>query len=82
MTKQDFESKMLQAKTFHDLGDRPDYHAGYMRGLRRSYHGENFGTDEEHAKWLTLAEDDQDETRRERGRGYQDGLQGKSPAMT
>ena len=78
MTKQDFESKMLQAKTFHDLGERPDYHAGYMRGLRRSYHGENFGTDE--AKWLALTED-LDEARRERGRGYQDGLEGKRPDM-
>ena len=80
MTQQEFESKMLQAKTMHDLGERPDYHAGYMRGLRRAYHGENFGTDEEHVKWMSLTED-RDEERRERGRGYQDGLEGKRPDM-
>ena len=81
MTKQEFESKMLQAKIMRDLGDRAYYYEGYMRGLRRAYQGRKFGTSKEHEKWLALILDP-DETRREKGRGYQDGLQEKSPATT
>jgi hypothetical protein len=71
MNQSEFESKMLRAKTMHDL-DKPDYWDGYMRGLRRFYHGENFGTADEHEKWMSLT--GPDETRAERGRGYRDGL--------
>lgn len=41
--------------------------AGYLRGLRRAYH-RNFGTDEEHAVWLGLANSD-DPTQAAQGRG-------------
>ena len=41
---------MNQAKTMS--GDHPDYYAGYQRGLRRHYHGDQFGTEEEHQKWM------------------------------
>ena len=52
----------------------PYYWEGYQRGLRRAYYGEVFGTEEEHNLWLSLADDEVDESRRERGRGYRDGL--------
>ena len=44
MNKQFFEHEMGKAQAMRTAGDRPDYWAGYMRGLRRKYHGENFGT--------------------------------------
>jgi len=54
-----------------------DYGAGYQRGLRRHYHGEAFGTADEHTKWSGLGEDG--DHRAELGRGYRDGLAGRDP---
>ena len=67
-----FKSRMLKARIYGEHGDEPDYWAGYQRGLRRRYHGENFGTDAEHELWLSL-KGDSDPARDERGRGYRDG---------
>lgn len=64
---------MAKARTFHDLGERADYWRGYMRGLRQRYHGNNFGDPADHAKWLSLINDDY---RREMGQGYHDGYFG------
>ena len=74
MEKAVFEREMMRAKTMITVGDRPEYWAGYQRGLRRRFHGENFGTEEEHEKWLSL-KGDSDPARDERGRGYRDGYQ-------
>ena len=49
-----FQHEMAKAKTFHDLGQDVDFNRGYMKGLRRKYHGENFGTDEDHRRWLSV----------------------------
>ena len=46
------------------------YWTGYTRGLRRFFHGENFGTTDEHAAWL--------DHRDARGTGYLDGYHGLS----
>ena len=51
-----------------------DYGAGYRRGIRRHYHGEQFGTDDEHEQWLGLKDYQQ-----ELGDGYRDGFAGKPP---
>lgn len=69
-----FRRAMAQARTMTELGDRPDYWRGYQRGVRRRYHGEAFGTDEEHDRWLSLV-DSEETSRQEMGRGYRDGLQ-------
>ena len=69
-----FQSLMMKARTYSRLGERPDYWRGYQRGLRRGFHGELFGTNDEHKLWMRLAEDGGDEPRQERGRGYRDGL--------
>ena len=71
-----FKSEMRRAETMRRLATDPiegDYYAGYMRGLRRNYHGEPFGTKEEHTLWLSL-KDSEDQSRAARGRGYRDGL--------
>ena len=65
---------MKKARNFSHLGERPDYWHGYQRGLRRGFQGELFGTDEEHKRWMRLADDGVDYASCERGRGYRDGL--------
>ncbi|RDH86362.1 MAG: hypothetical protein DIZ78_09335 [endosymbiont of Escarpia spicata] len=69
--KQKFESLMRRADFEKGGGDKPDYWAGYTRGLRRAYHGESFGTDEEHEQWLAAVDRPGYE---ERGEGYLAGL--------
>ena len=45
----------------------------YGRGVQRAFHGEQFGTEQEHAHWISLA-DKGDMQSHERGCGYLDGL--------
>jgi hypothetical protein len=76
MTRQEFESEMRRAEKLRRLASGPtdgDYYAGYIHGLRRAYHGERFGTPQEHKRWLSLASDG-NESRATKGRGYRDGL--------
>ena len=65
---------MKRARNFSHIGGRPDYWHGYQRGLRRGFQGELFGTEDEHQRWLRLADDGVDNAARERGLGYRDGL--------
>lgn len=51
-----------------------DYSDGYRRGIRRHYHGEQFGTNAEHEQWMGLKDHQQ-----ELGDGYRDGFAGKPP---
>ena len=69
MNESKFKTYMEAARS---LGG--DYSSGYQRGLRRHYHGEDFGTEAEHQKWLTL-----DDYRQELGDGYRDGFAGNPP---
>ena len=55
------------------------YLFGYIQGIRRSIYGEEYGTKEEHDIFHSIPEDDSDPQRREIGRGYRDGLTGKTP---
>ena len=73
MNRATFEHEMNRARAMSAAGDRPDYWAGYQRGLRRAYHGETFGTPDEHAVFMAAA-DAPDTTRAELGRGYRDGF--------
>jgi len=70
MDERTFKNVMAKAKTFWDERENKDYWRGYIRGLRRCYHGENFGTNEEHEQWMNMIKD---EDRKELGRGYRDG---------
>ena len=54
-----FASLLRRADTLRRLESNPIREAwwvGYMRGLRRAHHGENFGTQAEHEMWLSLGE--------------------------
>ena len=70
MDRQTFEHEMNRAKALK--AENPDYWMGYQRGLRRRYRGEKFGTDDEHAFWMSLSED-VTQSREDRGQGYRDG---------
>ena len=77
LSEADFQHEMARAKTFQGLEhDRAEYWIGYQRGLRRAFHGEAFGTMQEHTLWLEAASSG-DAMRRQRGQGYRGGLQGK-----
>ena len=69
-----FLSLIMKARVCSSRGERSDYWHGYQRGLRRGFQGELFGTEDEHRRWIRLAENGNDEASRERGRGYRDGL--------
>jgi hypothetical protein len=78
LSEADFQHEMERGKTFQELEhDRAEYWTGYQRGLRRAYHGERFGTPQEHALWMQAA-DSADVLRKQRGQGYRDGLKGCS----
>ena len=73
-----FKHEMLLADVFKKCQPaRYDYWMGYQRGLRRAYHGENFGTAVEHLMWCELKYSP-DESRRMRGDGYRDGLKAEA----
>lgn len=79
MTEREFQTNARAADTFRRLSSEPyepEYWAGYIRGLRRLYHGERFGTPEEHELWLSLT--GPDDTRRMRGIGYRAGFEGQN----
>lgn len=76
MNEQRFKSEMRRAQTMAKIETelfRAEYWTGYQRGLRRAYHGAKFGEPGEHEKWLAAANSD-DESRKQRGIGYRDGI--------
>jgi len=80
MDQQTFKIHLFYCEVMLDIeNNRPDYWTGRIRGLRRAYHGEQFGTDAEHALWLSLSTSD-DTSRSELGRGYRDGLAAEQTA--
>ena len=71
------QQRLSMAKTFKELSTNKEqsYWSGYVRGIQRKMQGENFGTDEEHEKYLSMT-GDADPDRDAQGRGYRDGLKG------
>jgi len=69
-----FDLAVRNAKMERSLSPtKSHYWLGYLRGIRRGFYGETFGTLTEHERYLALIED-ADRTRRERGQGYRDGI--------
>lgn len=77
MTESEFLQEMSAAETFRPISDTPDFWSGYMRGLRRNFHGERFGTEAQHSLWMRAAESG-DRSHRMRGKGYRAGFAGDS----
>jgi len=72
MDDKKFKSLLMMSKTFQEIDlDRADFWRGFQRGLRRFYHGENFGTAEEHKKFMNCRNG---EFRRDLQTGYRVGF--------
>ena len=71
-----FQRNLRAAYDLKKLSADPDFLDGYIRGLRRCYHGERFGTEEDHQKWMALKDEIGDRQRKARGEGYRWGLMG------
>lgn len=67
MDQRTFKTEMLRAQHEMKTADKQNYWSFYIKGLRRNFHGENFGEPELHQKLLTM--DDV------RGEGYRAGFQ-------
>jgi hypothetical protein len=82
MTEAEFMQNMRRADVgrFYSTPLDHSFWSGYTRGLRRYYHGEKFGTMEEHQAWLGLAEEPRDQLRQLQGIGYHAGFEGTSGA--
>ena len=81
MNQAEFNKNMLGASALASLGGSPytnTFWRGYQRGMRRLYHGEKFGTQDEHALWMAAADETRDEDRRYCGIGYFAGYSGMS----
>lgn len=56
MDQKKFKSLLGMAKAMQSIdSDRSDFWRGFRRGLQRTYHGEHFGTAEEHEQWMNCA---------------------------
>ena len=75
MNEKDFQRNLAAANTLKSAGIKVDFYTGYMRGLRRRFHGESFCTKEEHESFMLLA-DDADESRKNTVLGYRAGFEG------
>lgn len=73
-----FKNEMGMAQSYLALQpDRSEYWRGYIRGLRKAYHGENFGTAIEHAAYCEAIYSEYPD-RKMLGQGYRDGLRGEA----
>lgn len=74
LSEDQFNAQMTYAQTQRDLGeDNKSYWVGYMRGLRRGFYRENFGTPQEHQTWWEYFKS-VDPDRKQLGTGYRDGI--------
>lgn len=80
MTETEFHRNLSGAEILIRMSDDPSFLEGYCRGLRRYYHGESFGTPEEHETWMALFAETGDEQGRAKGEGYRQGLSGAAIA--
>lgn len=77
MEQSKFRIMMGQSKVMYELEsenrnyEKADFWKGFGRGLRRNYHGENFGLDGEHEQWMNCANG---EYRKQLQAGYRAGF--------
>ncbi len=68
-----FNSQLSYAQTMKNMEPDKQYWTGYMRGLRRGYYCDNFGTKAEHLSYMA-AFNSIDPDRKQLGTGYRDGI--------
>ena len=59
-----------------EVSANDDYRRGYLEGLRRHYHADQLGADDERPRWLVFPDSPE---LAEFERGYCDGLAGSEP---
>lgn len=74
MKKSLFDIEMMKAEVMGGV-ESAVYWTGYKNGLQRRFHGDAFGTRQEHERWMSAAAD-KDEEIKEQSRGYRDGYLG------
>lgn len=74
MKKSLFDIEMMKADVMGGV-ERTAYWTGYKNGLQRRFHGQAFGTQQEHEQWMAAVADG-DEEQKEQSRGYRDGYLG------
>ena len=74
MKKSLFDIELTKAEVMVGV-ERTAYWTGYINGLKRRFHGEAFGNQEEHEKWMAVG-GESDEEQKEQSRGYRDGYLG------
>jgi hypothetical protein len=80
MTEHDFQRNLAAAETLARIAQNSveyNFWVGYIRGLRRFYYGENFGTKDEHSH-LIAACDSSYQAEKMLGMGYRAGLIGQN----
>lgn len=82
MNQKTFESWERLAKSLRRRSDEElaEFWRGYIVGLRRLHLGENFGTETEHARRLSIPPDEPKTFRRQYGHGYRAGFTGVGPS--
>jgi len=77
-----FDIELTKAEVMAGV-ERAAYWNGYIKGLKRRFHGETFGSRQEHEQWMADIQSEDGQTR-EHGQGYRDGYLGvvdfKDPA--
>lgn len=84
MTEEQFKHEAARAETLMRTLDDPKhqrYWRGYLTGLRKRYHRDAFGTEQEHERWIK-AISHRDPLRRMEARGYRAGWQGDDAPTT
>lgn len=74
MEKSFFERCVRLAETLQNTQNNP-FIRGYIRGLRRAYHGVEFG-ETEHEKYMNISDNELDISRKLAGQGYRAGYAG------
>ena len=69
-----FDIEMTKAEVMGGV-ERAAYWTGYINGLKRRFHGESFGSQEEHDHWMIAARTG-DAEQKEQSQGYRDGYLG------
>lgn len=74
-----FERNISAARRFERV-DYSGFWRGYRFGLARRHHGEEHGTEEEHAAWMEKVNSHENKSSFNHGLGYRAGFAGKQAA--
>ncbi len=79
MTEAEFQRDLQAAESIRRFSEGLEacFWDGYMKGLRRNYHGPVVGREDDHAIWLSLRNEPEYDSCKLLGVGYEMGFEGK-----